>query len=160
MTEHLAHQPDEHLTRDTGEEPPEPDPIIDEGIGILDNIEIVVNVLAPVEDQTFTPDAGGQVAVALHGDITAHERRIDGDVELKVLDRAYQWLLDHAEAPIFVGPQGTVDLHLAEGKHTISLRVGRRPLQEDVRIFVKPPPRRSLLQRILDFFRRLFGRGG
>ena len=78
-------------------------------------------------------------------------------------------MIDDDQTAALIGRQGTIERELAVGNHSVALRFGEKGSSEEVKIEVvlgvapppAPPPApeatSSLLQRIINFFRRLFG---
>ena len=154
---------------DPPEDPDDPPEVATGEGGTVRPKDIQIRILAPEQDQGFTADGNGLVSLDLHGKITYTKQSGDQGV-VSLPDKYYKWLIDRDPTVVLTGSQGTVPVRLAAGKHEVILRVGDSPHEGSVTIDVvagitpptEPDPKAdsepaSLLQRILNFFRRLFG---
>ena len=159
------------------DDPPEdsddpPEVVTDEG-GTVRPKDVRIRILSPEENQGFTAE-GGLVSLDLHGKITYIK---SNGQRVSLPDRFYKWLIDQDPMVIMTGAQGTVQVPLAPGKHNVVLRIGASSHSHAVTIEAVPgvaptpdpdpeepadePPAAqespSLIQQIINFFRRLFG---
>ncbi len=156
------------------DDPPEddddpPEVVTGEG-GTIRPRDVRIRIISPKEGQSFIADANGQVKLDLHGKVTYIKS--NGDL-VSLPDRFYKWSVDQDPTVILTGAQGTAEVRLATGKHDVVLSVGAGAHSNSVTIEVapslapppdaepepepEPQPSPSLLQRIINFFRRLFG---
>ena len=155
-----------------GEDPPEdsddpPDVVLGEG-GTIGRKDVTIRILAPEPDQVFTADGNGLVTLDLHGKVIYRKQSGDRSI-VSLPDKYYKWLIDRDPTVVLTGAKGTVEVRLEPGKHDVILRIGDTTQEGSVTIAVaagttpapEPPPSDkgsvSLFQRIINFFRRLFG---